>query len=210
MIGRATGDGMGMGQDERRHTLLIVDDEPGLLQTLRHQFLRDYRVLTAENGHSALDILGREDVHVILSDQRMPGMSGDAFLAQARAARPDAVRMLFTGYADIQAVINAVNEGRIFRYILKPWDPAELEGVVRQAVEHHDLKVDRRRLIAELKEANERLARGNRELTEANEMKRALFESARLRADFEDLARRVAALEATAGRPAPEIPPPGG
>ena len=130
-----------MATEERRHTLLIVDDEPGLLQSLRHQFFRDYRVLTAENGHAALDLLGREDVHVILSDQRMPGMTGDAFLAQARAVRPDAVRMLFTGYADIQAVISAVNEGRIFRYILKPWDPAELEGIVRQAVEHHDLIV---------------------------------------------------------------------
>ncbi len=116
----------------RRHTLLVVDDEPDVLESLRHLFHRAYRVLTAENGHAALEILGREDVHVILSDKRMPGMTGDAFLAQARAARPDAVRMLFTGYADIQAVINAVNEGRIFRYILKPWDPAELEGRLTQ------------------------------------------------------------------------------
>src|SRR4051812_23376792 len=154
-----------MAKEDRKHTLLIVDDEPGLLQTLRHQFFRDYRVLTAESGHEALELLGVEDVHAILSDQRMPGMSGDNFLAQARAFRPDAVRILFTGYADIQAVITSVNEGRIFRYILKPWDPTELEGIVRQAVEHHDLIVDRRRLIAELKEANDRLARANRELS---------------------------------------------
>jgi response regulator RpfG family c-di-GMP phosphodiesterase len=190
-----------MATEERRHTLLIVDDEPGLLQSLRHQFFRDYRVLTAENARDALDILGREDVHVILSDQRMPGMAGDAFLAQARHIRPDAVRILFTGYADIQAVIGAVNEGRIFRYILKPWDPAELEGVVKQAVEHHELKVERKRLVSELKETNERLIRANRELTEANELKRALLDSARLRADFEDLDRRVAALESAAGPP---------
>src|SRR3954447_1157086 len=87
----------------RRQTLLIVDDEPDVLDSLRHLFHRAYRVLTADGGHAALELLGREDVHVILSDQRMPGMTGDAFLAQARAARPDAVRMLFTGYADIQA-----------------------------------------------------------------------------------------------------------
>ncbi|WP_435006746.1 response regulator [Tundrisphaera lichenicola] len=184
-----------MGQDDRRHTLLIVDDEPGLLQSLRNQFLRDYRVLTSEDGHSALEILGREDIHVILSDQRMPGMTGDVFLSQARVSRPDAVRMLFTGYADIQAVINAVNEGRIFRYILKPWDPLELEGIVRQAVEHHDLISDRRRLIAELREANLRLSRADRELLEANEQKRALIETGRLRSDLEVLTRRVKMLE---------------
>jgi response regulator RpfG family c-di-GMP phosphodiesterase len=187
-----------MAKEARKHTLLIVDDEPGLLQTLRHQFFRDFRVLTAENGHAALELLGVEDVHVILSDQRMPGMTGDAFLAQARAFRPDAVRILFTGYADIQSVITAVKEGRIFRYILKPWDPVELEGIVRQAVEHHDLTVDRRRLIAELKEANERLSRANRELGEANEQKRAFLETGRLRSDLDALARRVRALEESA------------
>jgi response regulator RpfG family c-di-GMP phosphodiesterase len=184
-----------MAKEDRKHTLLIVDDEPGLLQTLRHQFFRDYRVLTAESGHAALELLGLEDVHAILSDQRMPGMTGDVFLTQARALRPDAVRMLFTGYADIQAVISSVNEGRIFRYILKPWDPMELEGIVRQAVEHHDLIADRRRLIAELREANDRLSRANRELTEANEQRRALLETGRLRSDLETLARRVQALE---------------
>ena len=103
-------------------------------------------MLTAESGEAALEILRAEEVHVILSDQRMPGMTGDAFLAQARHVRPDAIRMLFTGYADIQAVINAVNEGRIFRYILKPWDPLELEGVIRQAVEQHELLAERKRL----------------------------------------------------------------
>jgi response regulator RpfG family c-di-GMP phosphodiesterase len=186
-----------MAKEDRKHTLLIVDDEPGLLQTLRHQFFRDYRVLTAESGHAALELLGAQDVHAILSDQRMPGMTGDVFLTQARAFRPDAVRILFTGYTDIQAVISSVNEGRIFRYILKPWDPIELEGIVRQAVEHHDLIVDRRRLIAELKEANDRLTRANRDLIEVNEQKRAMLETNRLRSDLDALARRVRALEET-------------
>ena len=187
-----------MAKDDRRHTLLIVDDEPGLLQTLRHQFFRDYRVLTAENGHAALELLGLEDVHAILSDQRMPGMTGDALLAQARVFRPDAVRILFTGYADIQAVISSVNEGRIFRYILKPWDPMELEGIVRQAVDHHDLILDRRRLIVELKEANDRLTRANRELIEANQQKHAMLDTSRLRSDLDALARRLKALEESA------------
>ncbi len=162
----------------RRHTLLIVDDEPDVLESLRHLFHRAYRVLTAEAGEPALAILEAEDVHVILSDQRMPGMTGDAFLARARQVRPDAVRMLFTGYADIQAVINAVNEGRIFRYILKPWDPLELEALIRQAVEQYDLLADRKRLIGELQEANAGLTRANADLAEANTLKGAFIEVA--------------------------------
>ena len=102
---------------ERRHTLLIVDDEVDVLESLRHLFHRTYRVVTANGGEQAVEALKRNDVHIILSDQRMPGMSGDVFLSHARKVTPDAIRMLFTGYADIQAVINAVNEGRIFRYL---------------------------------------------------------------------------------------------
>ncbi len=162
----------------RRNTLLIVDDEPDVLESLRHLFRRAYRVLTAESGEEALEVVGREEVHVILSDQRMPGMTGDVFLARARHLRPDAVRMLFTGFADLQAVINAVNEGMIFRYILKPWDPVELEGLVRQAVDQYELLAERRRLLAELQVANARLTRVNDELAEANELKGAFIEVA--------------------------------
>ena len=162
----------------RRHTLLVVDDEPDVLESLRHLFHRSYRVLTAESGSPAIEMLGREDVHVILSDQRMPGMTGDAFLSQARHVRPDAVRMLFTGYADIQAVINAVNEGRIFRYILKPWDPTELEGIIRQAAEQYELLAERKRLIEQLQEANAQLTRANQELAEADALKGAFIEVA--------------------------------
>ena len=162
----------------RRHTLLVVDDEPDVLESLRHLFHRAYRVLTADAGAPAIELLNREDVHVILSDQRMPGMTGDAFLSQARHVRPDAVRMLFTGYADIQAVINAVNEGRIFRYILKPWDPLELEGIVRQAAEQFELLAERKRLIDQLQQANARLTQANQELAEANTLKGAFIEVA--------------------------------
>ena len=163
----------------RRHTLLVVDDEPDVLESLRHLFHRAYRVLTAESGMLGVDLLEPEDVHVILSDQRMPGMTGDAFLAQARqVSRADAVRMLFTGYADIQAVINAVNEGRIFRYILKPWDPVELEGVIKQAAEQYELLAERKRLIDQLQQANAQLTRANQELAEANTLKGAFIEVA--------------------------------
>lgn len=162
----------------RRHTLLIVDDEADVLDSLRHLFHRQYRVLTAVGGEEALAQLGANEVHIILSDQRMPGMSGDAFLGHARRLQPDAIRMLFTGYADIQAVINAVNEGYIFRYILKPWDATELEGIVRQAADQYELLEERKRLIAELQAANAKLMAANVELAEAGVLKSAFIEVA--------------------------------
>ena len=91
------------------------------------------------SGQQAIEILEKDDVELILTDQRMPGMSGDLFLREARRLKPDAIRMLFTGYADIQAVISAVNEGQIFRYIIKPWDSIELEAIIRQGVEQYEL-----------------------------------------------------------------------
>jgi signal transduction histidine kinase len=108
----------------------------------------------------------------------MPAMQGDAFLIQARRLQPDAIRMLFTGYADIQAVINAVNEGNIFRYILKPWDTVELEGIIRQAAEQYDLLAERKRLIAELQAANAQLLDANEALARAGQLKTAFIEVA--------------------------------
>jgi CheY-like chemotaxis protein len=137
-------------EERPRHTLLIVDDETDILNTLRHQFRKTYFVLTACSAAAAVELLAQNDVHVIISDQRMPGMSGDVFLRHARRIRPNAIRILFTGYADIQAVIKAVDEGDIFRYILKPWDATELEGIIRQAAEQYDLVTERDRLQTEL------------------------------------------------------------
>lgn len=152
-------------------TLLVVDDEPEVLHSLHDLFRRDYRVLTFERGEAALKALETIDPPVIMSDQRMPGLSGVEFLRRARKLRPDATRLLFTGYADIHAIVDAVNQGKIYRYITKPWDSEEMVGVVRQAVEQHDLIVERRRLIAELEESNARLR-------EANQMKKSFIEVA--------------------------------
>ncbi len=162
----------------RRHTLLIVDDEADVLESLRHLFHRRYRVITSESGAGALDVLRREEAHVILSDQRMPGMTGDAFLRKAREEYPDAIRLLFTGYADIQTVVSAVNQGGIFRYIHKPWESGELEAVVAQASAQYELLAERRRLIVELQEANRRLTEANRDLAETDQLKTAFLEVA--------------------------------
>jgi len=145
-----------------RPTLMVVDDEPEVLQSVYDLFRLDYRVLKFERGGEALRQLETTDADVILSDQRMPEMLGVEFLHRAKEIRPDTTRLLFTGYADIKAVIDAINQGNVFRYITKPWDPEELAGVVRQAVERHKLIVERKRLFEELQKTNARLVEANR------------------------------------------------
>ncbi len=143
--------------------VLVVDDEPDVLRSV-HDLLRiDYEVLTYQRAADALDYLkAATDVAVILSDQRMPGMTGVQLLQQARTIRPDTTRLLFTAYADIHAVIDAINEGHVFRYVSKPWDAEELESVIRQAVERHDMIIERNRLMDELRAANVKLTEANR------------------------------------------------
>lgn len=152
-----------MTRDGVRPILLVVDDEPEVLRSI-HDLLRiDYHVETRRSGVEALEYLGAADeVHVIMSDQRMPGMSGVEVLQRARRIRPDATRLLATAHADVRAVIGAVNEGHIFHYLAKPWDPNELQVVIRRAVEHHNLIVEKNRLLAELQETNARLIEADR------------------------------------------------
>jgi signal transduction histidine kinase len=146
-----------------RPILVVVDDEPDVLRTLHDLFRLEYRVLTFGRAVEALDSLRTlEDVAVILSDQRMPEMTGVQFLEQARQIHPDATRLLVTGFADIRAVIDAINLGNIARYLSKPWDTDELVAVVRVAVEQHDLIVEKNRLLAKLTESNARLVEVNR------------------------------------------------
>ncbi len=149
----------------RRPTLMVVDDEAEVLRSLRDLFRFEYRVLAFEKPSEALGELERldaGDVDVIISDQRMPEMTGVQFLDRAQRRHPDATRLLMTGYADIKAVIDAINQGHIARYITKPWDADELMTVVRQAVDQHALIAEKNRLLAELKESNARLVEANR------------------------------------------------
>lgn len=138
-----------------KHPLLVVDDEPDVVASLRSMFRRQYKVLTANGAEDALNILKDNEVHIIVSDQRMPGMSGTDFLAQVRELHPEIIRLMITGYADIESVIDAINHGHVYRYINKPWDPVELESVVRQATEQYELMTERRRLLKELEEASQ-------------------------------------------------------
>ena len=134
-----------------------------MLDSVRDWLRIDYRVITFQRGAEALEYLRSGQVaDVILSDQRMPEMTGVEVLRQAKAIRPETTRLLFTAYIDIRTVIDAINQGHVFRYIAKPCDPDELAVVVRQAVEHHNLIVEKNRLLAELKESNARLLEANR------------------------------------------------
>ena len=155
----------------RRPSILVIDDEAHVVESIQELLRLDYRVLGATRASEAIGILGQQPVDVVMTDQRMPGMSGVELLHQVRVTHPDAMRLLFTGYADIRAVIDAINRGNVYRYITKPWDPDELQAVVRDAVERHDLIAERQRLITELERANEELVRINAELGATSALK---------------------------------------
>lgn len=127
-------------QETIRPKLLVVDDEPDNLDLLYRTFHRDYRVLRAENGPAALEVLANEgDVAVIISDQRMPLMSGVEFLSVTAAKYPDIIRIILTGYTDVEDLVEAINSGKVFKYVTKPWNADELKAVVRQAMDTHNV-----------------------------------------------------------------------
>ncbi len=143
--------------------LVVVDDESDVLRALQDLLRMDYQVYTFRQGSEALDFLrSTPRVHVILSDQRMPGMSGVEVLRQAMTIRPETTRLLFTAYTDLRAVVDAINQGNLFRYVAKPYDPDMLSAVLRQAVEHHELIVEKNALLAELQRSNTKLLEANR------------------------------------------------
>jgi signal transduction histidine kinase/class 3 adenylate cyclase/ActR/RegA family two-component response regulator len=127
-----------MALNTKKQKILVVDDEPDNLDLLYRTFHREYKVLRAESGPVALEILDREgDIAVIISDQRMPLMSGTEFLSQTAAKYPDIIRIILTGYTDADDLVEAINSGKVFKYVTKPWDDDELRQVVRQGADTH-------------------------------------------------------------------------
>jgi diguanylate cyclase (GGDEF)-like protein/PAS domain S-box-containing protein len=164
-------------------TILVVDDEPEVLASVRRQLRREFKVLTADNAEQALELLREHPVQVIVSDQRMPDVSGVELLAQVRTNYPKTMRIMLTGYADLKAVIGAVNSGQIFRYITKPWEPDEIRTIVRDASERSRLMAENERLIGALRRANQelemRVAERTLELTASEQRYRSIVESTR-------------------------------
>ncbi len=147
---------------EKLPKILCVDDEPNILSSLRRLFRsKGYQVLTAVGGAEGLAVLETETVDLVISDMRMPVMDGAVFLEHVRSRWPDTIRLLLTGYADVQSIIDAINRGEIYRYITKPWDDNDIVLVVREALERKALEREKKRL-------EELAARQNEELKALN------------------------------------------
>jgi response regulator RpfG family c-di-GMP phosphodiesterase len=153
-----------------KYTLLIVDDEPDVCDSVHDLLRREFRVLKAHSGQEGFQVMQEEEVHIIMTDQRMPQVTGVELLTRVKARNPRAIRMLFTGYADLESIIAAINQGHVYHFLKKPWQPEELLEAVRQASQEYE------RLIAETDETQ------------------------KLRLEIESLQKRVDALEAEVQR----------
>jgi len=143
VAGRRLDLGVGADEGDERRTLLLVDDEPNVRNALRRQLRRDgYRILTAESAAEGLELLALHEVQVVLSDQRMPNMNGTEFLNRVKALYPDTVRIVLSGYTDLDSVTEAVNRGAIFKFITKPWDNEALRKQIREAFLYHDARMN--------------------------------------------------------------------
>ncbi|MFW5966755.1 MAG: response regulator [Persicimonas sp.] len=147
--------------------VLVVDDEVHILKAVKRVLTDiDCEVRTASNGEDAIDILDREDIAVLISDQCMPGLSGLTVLSHARENYPTTVRIMLTGVGDMSTVTEAVNKGQIFRYVAKPWDRDRFMRMVDEAIEHHELRRANERYEEFIREQNERLRQLNDQLEE--------------------------------------------
>jgi response regulator RpfG family c-di-GMP phosphodiesterase len=126
--------------DTKDINILYIDDEIHNLNAFKASFRRTFNVFTAESAKDALPILHNEDIHVILTDQRMPNMTGVEFLASILDVYPDPIRILLTGYSDLTAVVDAINKGQVYLYITKPWQEEELRLNLEKAFEVFDLR----------------------------------------------------------------------
>lgn len=131
-------------------SILYVDDEQQNLISFKATFRREYTIYTALGGQEGIELLRKHDIQLIITDQRMPGMTGVQFLEKTLAEFPDTVRMVLTGFSDMEAIIDVINSGRIFRYITKPWDEHELRMTIENARQMHGLQSKNKQLLSEL------------------------------------------------------------
>lgn len=156
-----------------RHTILIVDDEENVLSALKRALMdEDYDILSATGGDEGLKLLSQNSVQLVISDERMPVMSGAEFLSHVKQRHPDTVRFMLTGQASIDAAMRAINEGEIYRFFLKPWNDLELVMAIRSALEKYDLEDMNRRLLETVKEQAVELKLLERQYPEISRMKR--------------------------------------
>jgi EAL domain-containing protein (putative c-di-GMP-specific phosphodiesterase class I)/FixJ family two-component response regulator/GGDEF domain-containing protein len=152
-------------QQQRRRRLLLVDDEANIVAALKRLLRPDhYEIYTANDGQQGLDVLAEHAVDVIVSDQRMPGMLGADFLRKAKQLYPDTIRIMLSGYTELQSVTDAVNEGAIYKFLTKPWEDELLRGHIADAFRLKEIADDNERLHLEVRSANQELAAANRRM----------------------------------------------
>ncbi|WP_339698869.1 response regulator [Algoriphagus aquimarinus] len=137
--------------------ILYVDDEENNLQAFKATFRRDYKIFIAISASEAREVLKKEEVDIIVTDQRMPGETGVEFLESIIPIYPNPIRILLTGYTDIQAVIDAINKGQVYHYLTKPWEEDYLRTVIRNAFEIYKLRIENEKLTKALIKSNDQL-----------------------------------------------------
>lgn len=151
-------------------TILLVDDEENVLNSLRRLFRsNDYRILTASSAEEGLEILETNLAWLVVSDNAMPGTTGIQFLKQVRDSWPDTIRIMLTGYADLDSAMEAINRGEVYRFVTKPWDPDGLRLLVQQGIDQYRLVQDNRRMHALIQEQNALLKQWNESLQQTVE-----------------------------------------
>ena len=157
---------------KRERTLLLVDDEENILSSLTRLLRRDgYKIFRAAGGKEGLKVLAEQDIGVIITDQRMPEMTGVEFLYEVKQIYPDTVRIVLSGYTELKSVTDAINEGAIYKFLTKPWDDELLQKNIAEAFERYEMKMENIRLADELKSANESLEKANKILSKNVEKK---------------------------------------
>lgn len=144
-------------QPEEKIKILYVDDEENNLQAFKATFRRDYKIFLAISAKEGEEILAKEDIDIVITDQRMPEKTGVEFLESIIPIHPKPIRLLLTGYTDIQAVIDAINKGQVYHYLTKPWEEDYLRTVIKNAFEVYALRRENEKLTTALLKANEQL-----------------------------------------------------
>lgn len=160
------------------HNIVLVDDEKNILSAIRRVLERNggWRVFAFDAPRSALDHMGGTDTSLILSDYRMPGMNGVEFLTEAKVLQPDAIRLILSGYSDLNAVIGAINQAEIYRFVSKPWNDYDLVATLQQALDYRDVLVENKRLADQVRRQNDELERRKSALDEMQSKHPALFD----------------------------------
>ncbi|MCX7192479.1 MAG: response regulator [Proteobacteria bacterium] len=155
-----------------QRTILLVDDEENITSALTRLLRRDgYNILRANSGKAGLELLEKNQVGVIISDQRMPEMTGTEFLTKVRALYPDTVRIVLSGYTELNSVTEAINRGAVYKFLTKPWEEELLRANVEEAFQRHEMKIENARLTHALQLANDELNNINLELEQRVELK---------------------------------------